>query len=134
MNAVIGGYIKTSVFSREQFPLLENPSERDMQSTVSRVRGKFGVVSMERQDGNEEGAYELVLYAEGGTYLLMLYERLAGGELEVRTHNNPRAADEFVEVLGEMHHASTLLTDFDVVRRAFSEFRATGDVSRELLG
>lgn len=70
MSAVIGGYLKHSAFTREQLPLLENPSEQDMQSIVSRVEGKFGCVSMRRQDESEKGPYKLVLYAEPGTYLL----------------------------------------------------------------
>lgn len=133
MKAVIGGYVKHSVSSREQLPLIDDPSEQDMQSILSLVQGRFGVVSMGRQDESEEGPQKLVLYADGGTYLLMLHERLPDGDLEVRTYSNPQAADEFVEILGEMHHASSLLTDFKVVGQVFSEFRATDNVARDLL-
>ena len=132
MRTSIGGFIMQSAAGREQLPILEAPSSDEVQAYLDAVMGKFGIISMENVTDDGADPTDLTLYAAGGTYLLLLTAP-SGDGIEVRTYQNSQAADKFVEILGEPHHASTTFSEFEVARAAFEQFRETGDVSRDLL-
>jgi hypothetical protein len=105
----------------------------DVESIICEYSKFDGVVSLSITPEPESGPYEIILYADSGSYLLMLNQCLDDGEHVVRTLNNASAGTELIEVLGDYYQASLITRDIGVVISCFQEFLNFGDVSSSVL-
>jgi hypothetical protein len=81
----------------------------------------------------EVGAYELTLYADSGTFLLMLSRYTDDGDHEVDSIRNPHAGDGLVDVLGDFYSKRMTTKDIFVVLRCFRMFAVSRTLSPDLL-
>lgn len=114
----------------------QEPSDLDILVLLEMVKSKGeGVFSLENKlaKGDVEPS-ELTLYFEKGNYLLMLLDYDEEGYIDVRTPYNPAAPHDVMQyILGEQYGATTIVQDFEIVKKCFIEFNQRGDVTRDIL-
>ena len=112
-----------------------NPKNMDILMQLEMIKGKSGVLVIKNLVVDEETHPEnLSVYFEDDNYLLMLLDYDDEGCIDVRTANNEHASKgEFQNILGEPYGATTIVQDFEIVKKCFIEFNQTGNVSRDLL-
>ncbi|MEB3755193.1 DUF6911 family protein [Acinetobacter sp. MD2(2019)] len=133
-NEIRGGYLEK--FSRIQLPLLLKPKIVDILMVLEMIKNQAGgVISLTNLEAiDEEEPESLKLYFEEDNYLLMLLDYDEEGYIYVRTlHNADAPKGEFQNILGEPYGATTVVQDFELVKKCFIEFNQTGNVSRDLL-
>jgi len=88
---IIGGYKISPERGRLQIPIVRNPTIEDVEFILGEYRKFDGVVSLSITPAQESGPYEISLYADSGSYLLMLNQYLDDGGHIVRTLQNVSA-------------------------------------------
>jgi len=135
MKMRLGGFYLEK-FSRIQLPLLLKPKIVDILMVLEMIKNQAGgVISLTNLEAiDEEEPESLKLYFEEDNYLLMLLDYDEEGYIDVRTPYNSNAPKgEFQNILGEPYGATTVVQDFELVKKCFIEFNQTGNVSRDLL-
>lgn len=100
--------------------------------TKSKGAGVFELENLNVED--EQGPEKLTLYFEKGHYLLMLLDYDDDGYIEVRTPYNAFAPNTAMQhILGEPYGATTIIHDFEIVKKCFMEFNRVGNVTRAIL-
>lgn len=112
-----------------------NQKNMDILMQLEMIKGKSGVLVIKNLVVDEETHPEdLSVYFEDDNYLLILLDYDDEGCIDVRTANNEHASkSEFQNILGEPYGATTIVQDFEIVKKCFIEFNQTGNVSRDLL-
>lgn len=131
----LGGFYLEK-FSRIQLPLLLKPKIVDILMVLEMIKNQAGgIISLTNLEAiDEEEPESLKLYFEEDNYLLMLLDYDEEGYIDVRTPYNSNAPKgEFQNILGEPYGATTVVQDFELVKKCFIEFNQTGNVSRDLL-
>lgn len=130
--ARFGGYLLEERRRRVQLPVLVDPQWVEVEELLFKFQGGRGVAAILIDPKPEVGPYDLTLYAECGSYLIMLSEYASDGDHEVRTPRNPSASGTMI-MLGEAYPAAMVIRDFHLVRTCFFQFYSTGTVSSKLL-
>jgi len=130
---IIGGYKISPEHGRLQIPIVRNPTIEDVEFIVSEYSKFDGVVSLSVTPAPESGPYEISLYADSGSYLLMLNQYLDDGEHIVRTLNNVSVGKKMIDILGDCYQEGLITRDIKVVISCFQEFLSFGDVSSLVL-
>lgn len=74
------------------------------------------------------------MYFEDGNYLLMLLDFDEEGYIDIRTPYNPSASHGTMQnIFGEPYGATTIVQDFEIVKKCFMEFSQKGNISNEIL-
>ncbi|WP_287912433.1 hypothetical protein [Acinetobacter sp.] len=131
-----GYYAGTNHIGRRYLSVILDPSSKDILMTLNLLENqKYGVLELENTLAEDEvEPQKLTLYFEEGNYLLMLLDYDEEGYIDVRTpYNTDALKDEFQNILGEPYGATTIVQDFELVKKCFIEFNQTGNVSRDLL-
>lgn len=133
----MGGYYSSISNQGKRFiPSVLEPNSKDILMILNLIENqKYGVVELENILARDElDPQKLSLYFEDGNYLLMLLDYDEEGYIDVRTPYNSNAPKgEFQNILGEPYGATTVVQDFELVKKCFIEFNQTGNVSRDLL-
>ena len=138
-DLVILGYGRDEAGDRWDVAEIACPTEKDVIFVLERCRTGDAVAMFEGPEGQKNEYPKLDLQAEHGRYLLLLAELNEEEEIDVRTLTNPNprfnpdAPKGMDHIGGEPFPASAIVTDFDLVLRAFQEFARTGNVSRDLM-
>ncbi|PMS34626.1 hypothetical protein B0G57_113179 [Trinickia symbiotica] len=133
MKIAFGGFLLGNDTGRRQLETLIDPDDMTIDRTIDTVGGGDGVLCMRLDPAPDVGPYELVLYSDGGRYLLMLAEVAEDRRANTRTLTNESAQDGFVSILGESYAAKAVTGDLAIVRSAFKEFARRGTVSHGLM-
>ncbi len=104
--ARFGGYLLEDRRRRVQLPVLVDPERVEVEELLFKFQGGCGVAAILIDPKPEVGPYDVTLYAECGSYLIML---------------------------SEAYPASMVIRDFDLVRTCFFQFYSAGTVSSKLL-
>lgn len=133
INMSLGGWFLDDEAKRQQLPVIQNPSDNDIERILHIMRNEAGVVGIENISAPEIGPYEIVLYVEDGKYFLMLNGYAEDGEHVVRTPSNDSDSKGQVSILGDMYPSKAIISNFDLVQDLFKEFAKFGNVSLTLM-
>ena len=130
-----GGYYSDG-FSRRYIPVVREPKNIEILMVLDLIKDKKkGVLELENILAEDEcEPQKLTLHFENSNYLIMLLDYDEHGYIEIRTPYNPNASqDRFQNILDEPYGATTVLQDFEIVKKCFIEFNDTGNVSKDVL-
>jgi hypothetical protein len=126
-------------------PRIENPNEDQMQQYLEILRTNNGFLSLWKQSKSKPTSpgMEITLYSDNHqtdiqTYMVLLGEETEEG-YDVRTFYNPvapcnpEAPEGMTYMLGDCFAACSTVRNFTMVRRVFTDFLTTGNVSEDLL-
>lgn len=132
MTTIFGGYVVNDDV-RVQLDVAYNPDKQRIEKAIRLVAERKGVIKMVLNPAPDIGPFELLLYAEEGTFLLMLNEMNADGDVTVRTLTKEAPQDEGVSLLGDRYPKSATTRSRQLVNEVFVEFAQTGNVSSDSL-
>lgn len=127
------GYVFGPSSARTQLPKLDDPSPEEIIAALQNFVSSSGIACLREDVTPDVGAYELTLYADSGTYLLMLSRYTDDGDHEVDSITNPHAGDGEIEVLGDLYSKKMTTQDISVVLRCFCMFASCRTISPDLL-
>lgn len=122
-----GSYVGSGA-ARIQLPIRNDPSNEEIDAALQVVAAMSGIVCLSAEPVPAVGAYELVLYADDGAFMLMLSRYTEDGDHEVDTITDARAGAGENEIFGDLYQRRMTTRDIEPVRRCFHEFASTRNV------
>lgn len=119
---IFGGFYLDDVRGRVQFPVINDPSDADIDAAVSAYSSRRGYLGLGIKPAPEVGPYELVVYSEDGNFFLMLNSYLSDGDHHVRTLARMNNGGGEVDILGDYWQRDYVTRDVGVVRDCFKDF------------
>lgn len=130
---LMGGFILDPEQGRLQIPIVQNPTEEEVEGTVRRYACYDGIIALSIVPVPDCGPRGLKLYIDSKSFFLMLSHNLENGDVDVKTLNNQRAGAEMVEILGDRYPARSMTKDLNFICSCFKEFLHVGDVPESSL-
>lgn len=119
---ILGGFYFDDVRGRVQFPVINNPTDADIDAAISAYRDRRGYLGLGMTPAPEIGPYELVFHLEEGNFFLMLSSYLGDGDHHVRTLARMDNGGGQVDIMGDFWQRDYVTRDVDMVRDCFKDF------------
>ena len=142
MTMLFGGFVLREPSSRDQLPVIFDPTESQIDDVINLFSCYEGILGLRHSHEPKCGPYRLSLQAEkegiflkrdNCLYLLMLDQYDSDGEIRVRTIHNHEFPAGLAIHWGEPYPSRARTRDLELVRSIFREFARTGNVSENIM-